>query len=79
VPTSAHGWSIPTVRLQATSFSILSLKHWGYPDLTSLSSCTVLSQEEIDGFVGRLFDKDSPTVRLANLPLRYSSETPLLR
>jgi hypothetical protein len=56
------------------TLSILSLKCWGYPDLTFLPSCTALSREEVDEFVGRLFDKDPPTARLANLPPTYSSE-----
>jgi hypothetical protein len=55
-------------------FSILSLKRWGYPDLTFLLSCIALSQGEIDGFMGQLFDKDPPTVWRADLPLPYSSE-----
>jgi hypothetical protein len=59
--------------------SILSLKCWGYPDLTFLLSCTALSQEETDVFVGRLLNKDPPTTQLANLSPPYSSETPLLR
>jgi hypothetical protein len=54
--------------------SILSLKRWGYPDLTFLPSCIVLSQEEVDEFVGQLFDKDPPTTWPADLPLPYSSE-----
>jgi hypothetical protein len=36
-----------------------------------------MSQEEIDGFVARLFDKDSWTARLDTLPLPYSDENPL--
>jgi hypothetical protein len=48
-------------------FSILSLKYWGYnyPDMTFLLSCIVLSQEEVDWLVGRLFDKDPPIARPA--------------
>jgi hypothetical protein len=38
-----------------------------------------MPQEEIDGFMARLFDKDPPIARPDNLPLPYSSETPLLR
>jgi hypothetical protein len=33
-----------------------------------------MSQEEIDGFVARLFDKDPPTARPDTLPLPYSNE-----
>jgi hypothetical protein len=35
-----------------------------------------MSQEEIDGFVPRLFAKDPPTVRPDTLPLPYSNENP---
>jgi hypothetical protein len=35
-----------------------------------------LPQEEIDGFVARLFDKDSPTAWPDSLPLPYSSDNP---
>jgi hypothetical protein len=35
-----------------------------------------MSQEEIDGFVARLFDKDPPTARPDTLPLPYSDENP---
>jgi hypothetical protein len=40
-----------------------------------------MSQEEIDGFVARLFDKDPPTTRPDTLPLPYSNENhpPLVR
>jgi hypothetical protein len=33
-----------------------------------------MSQEEIDGFVARLFDKDPPTMRHDTLSLPYSDE-----
>jgi hypothetical protein len=33
-----------------------------------------MSQEEIDGFVARLFDKDPPTARSDTLSLPYSNE-----
>jgi hypothetical protein len=56
--------------------SILSLKRWGYLDLTFLLSCIALSQEEVDRFVGRLIDKDPPTAWPANLPLPYSRKNP---
>jgi hypothetical protein len=35
-----------------------------------------MSQEEIDGFVARLFDKDPLTARPDTLPLPYSNENP---
>jgi hypothetical protein len=35
-----------------------------------------MPQEEIDGFVARLFDKDPPTARPDTLPLPYSSDNP---
>jgi hypothetical protein len=35
-----------------------------------------MSQEEIDGFVARLFDKDPLTARPDTLPLPYSDENP---
>jgi hypothetical protein len=35
-----------------------------------------MSQEEIDGFVACLFDKDPPTVWPDTLPLPYSNENP---
>jgi hypothetical protein len=35
-----------------------------------------MPQEEIDGFVALLFDKDPPTARPDNLPLPYNSENP---
>jgi hypothetical protein len=35
-----------------------------------------MSQEEIDGFVVRLFDKDPPIVRSDTLSLPYSDENP---
>jgi hypothetical protein len=72
-PMNARGWPIPTVSLKTVSFP-LSLKRWGYPDLIFRSSCIALSQEEVDGFMGRLFDKDPPTAQPADLPLPYSSE-----
>jgi hypothetical protein len=36
-----------------------------------------MSQEEIDGFVARLFDKDPPTARPDTLSLPYSNDNPL--
>jgi hypothetical protein len=35
-----------------------------------------MPQEEIDGFVALLFDKDPPVVRPDTLPLPYSSDNP---
>jgi hypothetical protein len=35
-----------------------------------------LPQEQINKFMARLFDKDPPTVWLADLSLPYSSENP---
>jgi hypothetical protein len=35
-----------------------------------------MSQEEIDRFVARLFDKDPPTARSDTLPLPYSNKNP---
>jgi hypothetical protein len=35
-----------------------------------------MSQEEIDGFVARLLDKDPPTARLNTLPLPYGNDNP---
>jgi hypothetical protein len=35
-----------------------------------------MSQEEIDGFMAHLFDKDPPTTRSDTLPLPYSDENP---
>jgi hypothetical protein len=35
-----------------------------------------MSQEEIDGFVARLFDKDPLIARPDTLPLPYSDENP---
>jgi hypothetical protein len=35
-----------------------------------------MSQEEIDGYVARLFDKDMPTTQPTNLPLPYNNKTP---
>jgi hypothetical protein len=34
-----------------------------------------MSQEEIDGFVARFFDKDPPTVQPDTLSLPYSNES----
>jgi hypothetical protein len=58
-----------------------SLKCWGYPGLTFLPFCAALSQEEINGFVGRLFYKDPQTTWPADFPLPYSSKNlpPLVR
>jgi hypothetical protein len=41
-----------------------------------LPFCAVLSQEEIDGYVARLFDKGPPTTWPADLLLPFSSENP---
>jgi hypothetical protein len=38
--------------------------------------CVVLSQEQIDGYVVQLFDKDPPTTQPTDLPLPFSSENP---
>jgi hypothetical protein len=38
-----------------------------------------MSQEEIDGFMAHLFDKDPPIMRPDTLPLPYSNENPPLR
>jgi hypothetical protein len=35
-----------------------------------------MPQEEINGYVARLFDKDLPTTQPADLPLPFSSENP---
>jgi hypothetical protein len=35
---------------------------------------TAMPQEEIDGFVARIFDKDPPTARPDTLSLPYSSD-----
>jgi hypothetical protein len=41
-----------------------------------LPFCVVLSQEEIDGYVARLFNKDPLTAWPADLPLPFNSENP---
>jgi hypothetical protein len=44
--------------------------------LTFSLPCIALPQEQINKFMARLFDKDPPTVWLADLSLPYSSENP---
>jgi hypothetical protein len=47
-----------------------------HSDLISSLFCTGLTQAEIDRFVGRLFDKDPPTMWPASMPAPFSSENP---
>jgi hypothetical protein len=54
----------------------LSLQYWGQSWFDIFPFCAALSQEEIDGYVTRLFDKDPPTAWPADLPLPYSNKNP---
>jgi hypothetical protein len=45
-------------------------------DMINSLFCTVLTQAEIDQFVVRLFDKDTPTVQTASVPAPFYSENP---
>jgi hypothetical protein len=47
-----------------------------HSDMINSLSCTGLSQAEIDQFMGRLFDKDLPNMRLTSVPTLFSSENP---
>jgi hypothetical protein len=47
-----------------------------HSDLINSLLCTSQTQTEIDRFMGRLFDKEPPTVRSASVSAPSSSENP---
>jgi hypothetical protein len=47
-----------------------------HSDLINSFLHTTLTQAEIDRFMAHFFDKDSPVVRPATVPMPYCSENP---
>jgi hypothetical protein len=76
--TSAHGWPIPADILQRVRFQPFLLITAPILILTWLVflSNAAFSQEQIDEFVARLFDKGVPTTCADNLPLPFCRDNP---